>query len=883
MASMDSHVYSADIRRHGWTGDVTPLAGVALRISWGPDGGASTAAGPLAPLAPCRMVLAVRDARPGRLAEMVGAPDGAWQLVVKRITGGPGVTGTVARGYLLAETFEDAPYGASSVVTMAFADGLGLLDARAFAGVGIEGRDDGGEGPYWAWWGPRVDVQGARPKSERIAASLARVLGPLGGMPDGEAGGLVTAADWRPWLPGTNVSANTDPLYAVLTQEAAWLDADGGSVSQLAALRGLCSRFGARLFQSGGRWHVVQRGLLARLRGQGVPRHTYAPSAVAPGVASTSTRTLDDLVVDTRYWPQAGPHDAPRRGVTVPVRSVEVDYDFRPDLDQLLFNGSFEIPDTGENGLVDFRARGWKPAAAPNGTPYGGVRRFELSSNVLDGFSPSFGDAYALELLGQSFLNPENVARTYQDVDVFLPSTSAWDLELSAFFITRNAELGRPQRGGVVVAVTRGDGSSVKLKSFPVEMAGPSLTGRSVRLYVERVPGTTGQRSIPAGAVLHFWRGAVGTGTYVGRATLTEDATGGDRMMRADVEIVVTKDQVDEKDVRLIAGDTAEAYLWTAEAVGSLTSGNAPGSSFSPSPSYGGSEAWPFVARLSSVATDLRAVEGTIRVNLIGPPPPSGPGVPLYVDDVSLVVRTGPDGRVASTVSARAVLPAGTPGLDISAGRSALPVGDGPHPASASALHVDADGETYPTAQGASTGWVAGNYETDPTSTGVGIDLLSAREALAQLAGAVTPDAASGGGLERVRTTYLLRGGAVLRPDQVVRHWPLTALALPGITGTRTLYTHAAPRVGGTIEVPAGSGVDYAVTGVTRGGGLFAVDIDRGLEASAAAGTRCAYDVLCWWDAYDWDVPAGAVYYDATALDLCDDTTFAEEVRLGSS
>lgn len=140
------------------------------------------------------------------------------------------------------------------------------------------------------------------------------------------------------------------------------------------------------------------------------------------------------------------------------------------------------------------------------------------------------------------------------------------------------------------------------------------------------------------------------------------------------------------------------------------------------------------------------------------------------------------------------------------------------------------------------------------------------------------------GPLERVRTTYLLRGGGpttpghALAPEHVLIHWALTVLAVPAVTGTDTVYTRAAPRVGRTLSI---GGTDFAVVSVTRGSGMFAVELDDTIASSYATGTRCAYDVPCWWDSFEWDIAAGAITYDGTALDMYPDSDFLSEITLG--
>jgi hypothetical protein len=876
-ASRDGFRYRADVVRHGYTGPVTPLRGVALRIRGGVEGGAARGADPLSPVAPRRAVLTVNDDRPGRLAEVVGSPDGAWGLVVRRVSGGPSVERVVYRGLLQQEGHEDAPYGASGDQTLTFDVGLGLLDSRPAAGPGVAGRDDGGDGPYWAWT-DEVDLLGTDRRAERVAVSLARALGPLAGDPAGvEDGGLVTAVDWRPWLPGTRVASATDPLHAVLTAEHAWLDEDGATASELDLVRGAVGRFGARLFQSDDRFHVVQRGLLARDATK-VPRHTYPASAASPyGVAPTSTRTLDDLVVDTRHWPQLGPHGAPRRGVTVPVRSAEVAYDFRPDLDDLVLNGSFE-----EAGGTAEEAAYWDLD--------GGAERA-----VGDGYiDETASDRWVIQFPETRATAPR--AKAVQDGLVYLPGSAGWELRVKwTQWVTQNVVVAgdlypvnvdladEAPYGGLLVQV--GDHY---LRRYPLITTVESFRGARVRVYVGRVlEGYGGAVAdtpvIPSGVTVHFHAsGSPVDLDVLGTLLLSEPVRVGDSFLAGDLTLT------DPEETYLPIGAIGYCYVWTP-GIARAEHGAGQYARAFPDGSFASVSRRLRYGTRSLFATGVTpaglVVQGPVHVEAWGGDTLADAGrfadAFTAIDGVEVAVEIDRDGP--ATIAARAVLPAGTPGLDVSlpASRGGLPVGDGPMADSLTGLHAEgADGEVYPTTQGADTGWTEGTYGVGAASTGKTIDLVHARSSLAQLAGATAPTEA-GGGLERLRTTFLLRDGAILRPDQVVQHWPLTSLALPAVEGAETVYLHGAPRVGRTVEVPAGSGNDYTVESVTRGAGLFAVALASPLTTSTPAGARVAYDALFWWDGDDWDVPAGALYYDATALDLCDPTTFAEEVTLG--
>ena len=843
VGSFDGHRYTAHVERHGYGGPslyppATSLRFRRLVVRWGADGGAVTGAGPLAPVAASRATLTVLDPG-GLLAETVGSPDGAWRLRVERVTGdvalapADGGPGTVWLGYLLQETYEDSPYAAYSETSLTFADGLGLLSSRPLY-VSSFYRD--------------------------LLTPLSLHVTDLGA---DQAPDLVTAVDWRPWLPATTLR-DGDPLRSLYAGDRVWTDADGGTVSALDGLRQIAASLNARLYQSGGRWHLTQRGLLARTGGLDVPQYAY-PVHAGPSAETSPTPAVDvaagQLVRDTRAHPQAGPHGAPRRGVTLPVRSASGGYEVGDQLDDLLYNGSFEVGDPASNvdGNGDpTQADGWSRVGGSDD-----VSRFKMSANVIEGFSPATGDEWALRLRFSPFGTPE----AKHDVSFALPGSTYWDLRLRAQVFSNIGESEpRAYSGGFRMRVTREDGTEVWAAGQSVKLRGTVLRGPGGRLYVDPLPGPVGQRVLAAGTVLHFWRGGANPtpdDDYAGSATVEEDAVGGATIVRADVA------PAGDATAKLEAGDQTVVYYW-ATTERTMGVGWAPASLIgTATPANGGYEFWPVDLALTGVDEDGRPVGGALQVRVSGPVPPYAGS--FLVDDMSLEFSVA--GRTGDVLGTRLSLPAGAPGLDVDLGDS--PFGDGPKADSATGLTAEgADGSYYPTVQGPETGWTEGAYAPGAPSTKRPLRSLRARDALRQLAGP----------LERVRTTYLLRGGAALAPEHVVRHWSLTALALPAVAGVTQIYTRAAPRAGRTVAVRTADGAseDYGVVSVTRGAGLSAVEIDRPLVASIPAGARVAYDVPCWWDAMEWDVAAGAVYYDATALDLAPDTGFLEEITLGT-
>ena len=846
VAARDGHVYTAHIERHAYSGPARSLPWLGLQISGGSDGGAVTGAGPLLPIAASRAVLTVRD-RHGALAETVGSPDGAWRLRVRRETGNVSVSpadggvGNVWVGYLLQEGYEDSPFAAGGATSLTFADGLGLLDARPAAGAGAD-------------TGTTIGLPatlGAVP-GRRLLSLVAPSLFDLGA----DAGmGVTTAVDWRPWTPGTVLPSSADPVRALLAREDAWLDEDGGTVSVLESVRAVAGRLSARLFQSGGRWHLVQRGAVARTGGVDLPRFAYPA-----GDTSAVARSLATVARDTRAILQSGPHDAPKRGLSLPVASVESRYDFTPELDEVVRNPSFEVA-----GATPSDAAGW--------VLENGAIRKPMSESPIPSLNPANLDAYYLRIgpKDTGAGNPGGTAR--QNEIVYLPDSTAWDLAVSwdQYVLDGGATTNFLPLNGAKCWVG-GDtpaNATWGLVRARVTCAADALPGEDNAVTVENVlegEGEPGAPYVPAGATLRWMRQADDNRfKLVATMTVKETVRGGDTKVRG----TLTLKGVDASDDRMFAqegerlraGDFAEIHVWERDAEPDLVGLHYGGWALDV---VSGSGAGAILGRngrpamyATGVDLDGDLISGYVNVEFSN----VANGFSAIVDDVEVDLQMA--GATATTTSAVSALPAGEAGHVVSLGPFLL--GDGPTADSESALFVEADA-IRPTHQGSLTGWSEGSPGAN--SSGVGLDLLQSRDGLRQLAGP----------LERVRTAFLLRDGQALAPEHVPICWSATALVYAANVGATTVYTYAAPRVGRTLTI---AGVDHLVTDVVRGAGLFAVTVAVGLGAAAEAGERVQYDFAAWWDSFVWTVEAGEVYVDGTALDL-DERSYLEEITLGT-
>lgn len=842
----DGYFYRLKLQRQNYS-DPAPTAEVELAsvvLRWAVDRSTAPLA-PLAPLAPATCDVVVLDDRRGLLAETVGSEDGRWRC---RLTRGASAddreADLVYQGYLLPETYEDRPWEGRAAVSLRFADGLGFLEERPLI------DDEAG-------FTDVVDTGLGATAAERVVDTVARILSALGGdhaANDGSWEGLVTGVDLRPYLPdpgdgSVHVAATTDPLRALYTLRAAWLDEEDVSEGQLDALHALAGRFLARLFQSGGKWYLVERRALATDPAS-VPVFTYGVDA--GGIdTSSSSRADTDLRRDLTTW------DVRRgatRAVALPVRSVEVPYAFDPPITSVLYNGSFEEARFGDTTSgdppvvsVDPFARYW---TLFNGTSDGG--RIAANEGDDSPLGAAFEDIRVLQLFGYG--PTEDVTGIRQEDLVFIPESDEWRFDLTYAFFLSGSSGGSTTvtgYGGFLVSI----GASL-LSADDAAVGGYSFAGKDARVYVEPlldgVPGAVeGTPVIPEGARLEF---VDNTGAPVASLLLTEAAKVGDAILVGDLS-----DDVDSPA-------TARFFYWSG--TGYPLHGAGPEMT-----DYRHSSTRHVFA--TGYRIDGSLVSGYVSVEIYGGTldEDGWGGYPISrYDDVRLSIADKGTGLAVFTYTASR--PTTTAGL-----AETLPdarVGDGPLPDSETRLVVEGDdGSAYDTAQGDETGWTTGAYAGGEPSSEARLDALVGRVALQQVSGP----------LERWVALVRLRAGQTLYPHEVPLLPSATTLAEVGAVGADFVMLHAAPPVGAALTLSPGTAREetHTVLSVTRDVGRFAVHLDGTALASIHYnGELATYAFPAWWEAFEWDVGEGTVALNCSALALADDAEYTDLFTLGT-
>ncbi|PAP79614.1 hypothetical protein B1759_14940 [Rubrivirga sp. SAORIC476] len=862
----DGPLYRALVLVAGYLGGTTVLPCLQCVAEWsmGESGGVPS----LGPAAPAAAQLMLRQApgfgQAGMTLPLAGRPDGFVALAIQRSTTvTPGVSyglddsgwTTQFAGFLLPESVDARTYAGSDALQLRFAGGLHVSAGRAFAGSGA---------PAGAF-GDSDDLD----TIERFQTGLARILQAIGSADDLWTG-LTTCVDWRPWVPTTHVPASVDPVRAVGARQRAWL-VDGASVSERDAVRTIARRLQARLYQSEGRWYMTQRSALARALASGgagtIPEFAYdANSGAIDNDAQTAAAR--NPVVDTWGWNWQG---APDDSGGVPMRRVEVEYDFRPDLDDLMSNGSFET--AGSAGATV--AQGWSMTGG--GTGSGGVtsatgptvcQRFSLTTGTPP-FQPTAGDVWAARFSddratpSRPVIAQGGVVRIPSDPNAVIRFRSRlqWQPYTGAFDDTKQA---RPAY--LAVGVETRDGDTYSVKRSVVTATAPSLPGDSVRIpidpflasYPDHVDGTA---IVPAGIKVRFSNPVGGTHASASPVlTLTKAVVVGATELEGDIS--------DDLD----SGATAALYYFSEDldrtAIRLL---DETGESTAPI---------DMDVQTYAVTPDGLAIDGAFVTWFEGARLALASGVPVAnaeqgsevwsIDRVEVGYLVAEDGRTrpASKTGAAAMLSGGVPGA--LAGRAeAHEIGDGPVAESDTALVVQDGAFAWQTTTwGDNTGWTVGAYGSGAPSSGDTIDALDAIEAVRQAARATALR-----GTLKLKGDGTAAGARQLHPHQVIRHWPRTTVRNAVVATSTMLETYVAPRVGGTLRHVAGDGTvtDRTVADVEPTSLGYLVTISSAFGVGIAPGDRLYVDRHYWWDAFGRDFLQGTIAIDASGLDLYTD------------
>lgn len=820
-----------------------------------------------------------RDRRAGTadLAALGGLPDGAVHVTLRAdldgdAPGGPDIGPapyevSLFEGYMLPEALVDLPE-----------NGLGMIEFQASCGTQhLVNR-------------PAVDPasDGYDPAEERTVVDWLRGMLAEIASADGQEAMIVTSTDWRPWVPGGEVADTTDPLAALRLRAEAFANENLEGMDQAAALRALCARFGARLMQAPAEgepaWHVLQRGYLARTQALGVARWSYplsGPGGGPPDDADMNpgTRTVADRVRDTLAVERGGFGGGVLAGAQRQrgqgYREVSSAYDFRPELDSVVVNGSFEawvgVP------YVTEVAEGWSYTE-------------DLAERTLV-TGVWADDQYAMVLRSE-----DGGARgvTEQATGAVVPVSAGWRMEaawtLLTYYIYYEAvegHTGTPAPlGGLALNV-----GGFAVRQADVTTVLPSLQGDKLTVAIQPLTTgtleTAGTEIIPVGTTILFRSTATWSSDVLAELTLSRPGRVGDRYLVGQLSFAGSA-------TRMNAGAVGSFWYWAetddAEPVtGRLRALNEFDDVFDLVSTSSG-------FTVAGTTPEGKPVAGPVRVALYGLAPVVDGAV--FVDDVALRVAAndsaGREAGLASSIGVRAMLPAGAGGALAVSLPTADPgghaVGDGPMPDSATRLRVRAEsGGVYDTG-----GWKRGAYAPAEASSGASVDELAACEALAQLAGRP----AETGGPERWRGALALPhlahaddlpgGGAPPISAEDCLWWPQDAyrlyqpcrIAQPAVAGADYVVLTAPPKPGqpiiidfkGASALGVGGEETHYVGAVTAGAGSYTatlVDADGDpavLAHSHARHTECRYGLVALADTSEWNTGEAVVTLEATDL-----------------
>jgi hypothetical protein len=363
------------------------------------------------------------------------------------------------QGFLATDLRKYDPYAQSEIVQLEALDGLAFLENEK----------------HWAGG-----------DSYTQAAAIREVLRSLHDLP------IVTSMDWRPY--NFSLTAGTCPLNQLLVKREAYQELDDGEVEEeldrRTQIEDILERYGLRLFQAGGEWHVRQRDQIA----DGTLLKRYR---MPTGSLLFNSSTTADI---TATLPEADAAERPVSGVQR-LRSVESCYVY-DGLRDLLDNPSFESSD----GSLD----GWSGSATILDYDNTRVNRNSTQENT-----------YVAKLIHDSTgLGGDRIT---QEIGALLADggpRSAMRVEFDVSQPTNN-------EGNPTLFVDIGFGSYY-IQYDVVEVNGQTdEADDGIIPLANPVPGSTGTIVIPEGGTL------VGPGKSI--VTLTEPARAGDVELHADI------------------------------------------------------------------------------------------------------------------------------------------------------------------------------------------------------------------------------------------------------------------------------------------------------------------------------------------------------------
>ncbi|WP_103021458.1 hypothetical protein [Salinibacter altiplanensis] len=453
----------ADVQQQGYSGAATSLlaAETAVDIEWGQQGQQDLTV-PFMVSSLQLGVVGTPDAE-AMLADIADTPDQEWRLKYSE-------DGQLFwQGFIAGDLSGANPNSPRETIEVEAIDGLALLENH-------DAYDDGGV----------------------ISTAISRLLrGGIGyvGLHDLP---VYTSMDWRP---SGSVPDGKCPLDELSFQDKAYkqLDEDRepeGTLDARTNLEDVCERFGLRLFQAGGAWHLRQRDQIED--GTALKRWKMP----AGQLSFNDSPTTSDVTAALPH--QLKRTDRPQRRVHR-LRSVESAFQY-DDLGELARNGSFE------DSLST-----WVPANDPNAV------REQYDDTPLPA-AQTQEETWALHL-SRALTDPSQQAKITQDVPAPI-----FDLgPRGSLKLTWNQV---DEGGGAFACETQWQLGSHYVQARNKEVTQATNQGEDAVIYLAgSVSGLDGTILMPAGAEIPVRGGSTDT-----QITLSEPLQAGDERLIGELE-----------------------------------------------------------------------------------------------------------------------------------------------------------------------------------------------------------------------------------------------------------------------------------------------------------------------------------------------------------
>lgn len=649
------------------------------------------------------------------------------------------------------------------------------------------------------------EQDGPEPAVKSIAKMLAHI---------GMDGGLFTRMTWAPYTP-LYATSETDQLWAIHTRDEAWKTSQHES-RELSVLQAIAGRFLLRVFQSQGAWYAVQRTSLPK-PSTGDSDEVYMwHYASHHDFSASATRQPVSLLYDASGVAQ-------RRGVQAEskarTRLVTCNYDFYPDLDEIILNGSFEDPDETD-AILPLH---WGVA--------GGAERVNLSDLTDTGldFDPVNTNQYVLRIPGKEGSTGDAYAE--QSGQIYIPASNRYSLQLSYMYAVPFPP-GNEDRAEAVVEVKVGDHH---LHLAYVMVTAAAIKGDDVELYIRpflsppsgvgasHPPGdyVVGTPIIPAGTALD---------NRTHRFRLTRDLKIGDTIAFGSLSDDITP-----------TANGFRVYFWATEPHRLRHFSQVAGMQSLSGHTY-------------MVDIDGKVVYGPLSVRLEDwswdQNDNIAPNYYTIFDAVRMAIKA--DGSSVGAIAWQTSAPAHAYGQEEHLADRVI--GDGPSLDSATRMMImDRHGGLQDLALGSDGGWKEAAYEPpEDDPSGRTIDALTARIVLQEEIGA----------LQRIATTLIFRGRRPYAPHQVLGLEQSQKIVYQASSGAYYLAVQRRIRPGTAITIGSET---HTVTELS-GEDPFVIYLDGTLSQTYPAGTRVKWRADYWWDRLEWNVQAGEVYFEGTEL-----------------